>query len=366
MGTMMIARPHNTVIAAEEALGRRRFLSSPVRRTPDRNRNHRGGTAGIFVTAAVITTLACWTGCAQQNGLFGPPPVSYEQKPWRFENSDGLELISRHYVLRTTFKDSDFVRALPAFLETCWDAYAQLLPATNEPAEPLQTYLFLERRDWEHFTEAFSPIRAPTYKLIRAGGYTERGVTASHHSGSKASTCSVLAHEGLHQYLDATHGKPIAAWLNEGLACYFEGFDLDAHNRPVFTPEKNFQRSGQLREAVVGGKAIPLSDILGTHAGIEVHKTSRHVRTCYAQWWALVLYLMQPPHKNPYHDAFRNMLRELGSEAMTRRTQAFLAADTDGRLTPGEAVFRAYISEDLERFQADYDRFVRELLQLTP
>jgi len=302
-------------------------------------------------------------GCSEGGSIFGPAPVPYEQRAWDFGQVQGVELTTQHYVLRTTFKHDEFVRAIPAFQEACWKAYSELLPSPNAPAEPMPTYLFRERWQWERFTENFTPARAPTYKKIRYGGYTERGVTVSHYSGRK-NTLAVLAHEGLHQYLDVTHGKPIPAWLNEGLACYFEGYELDAHNRPIFTPDQNAQRANQLRESLTAGKMIPLREILGTHAGVEVHKASKHVRTYYAQMWGMMVFLLDSPVKNPYHDVFRKLLADLGSDTMTRRAQAYLAADTDGKWSYGEAVFRAYITEDLERFEADFDKYIRALLGL--
>jgi hypothetical protein len=290
-------------------------------------------------------------------------PVTFTTEDWSYRGSKGSECKSEHYIVRTTCKSKPFVEALPGFLESCYQAYSELLPAPEESERPLETYLFQTRWEWERYTEEFAGPRADTYKQIRSGGYSERGVTVSHY-GSRRSTLSILAHEGLHQYLDATHGSAIPAWVNEGLACYFESFDLDMDGRPVFHPENNTLRMPALRKQFSSKSLKPLKEILGTNAGREIHQPTQQVLGSYSQWWSLVVFLQRPSGDNPYHAGFQELLRELGSETMDRKAQAFMAADTDGTMTFGEAVFRAYVSDDLEKFQADYEAYLPELLGL--
>lgn len=275
----------------------------------------------------------------------------------------GSVLTSDHYVIRTTCRHPRFVHVLPVFVETCYASYARLLSGKMTSAKRMETYLFQSRRQWERFTEQFSPRRANTYKLIRRGGYSERGITVSHYS-RQASTLSILAHEGLHQYLTATGRDRIPAWINEGLACYFESFDLDLQNRPTPKPEKNALRRPALRKAVATGTLLPLREVLATNAGLAVQQRSSQVQTCYAQWWSLMVFLLRPRSENPYYSGFHELLGDLGTEAMNRRAKAYLAADTAGTLTYGEAVFRAYITEDLDRFEAAYKAYLHKLLDL--
>lgn len=307
--------------------------------------------AGLWISAGAA-------GCASDKSA--RPVLHFDEREWNYRGFKGTELESIHYVLRTTCGREGFVAFIPVFLEECWSQYSRLLPTDYVLREPSETYLFQRRDEWERFTDHFAPSRAATYKRIRSGGYSERGITVSHYSSQKG-TLSVLAHEGLHQYLELTHGKPIPPWLNEGLACYFEGFHVE-RGRPVFTPEFNTTRSASLRLTLAHGQLIPLREILGTHAGREIHKQSSHVRSYYAQMWALVVYLLQPAYKNPYHDGFQRLLTDLGTETMLRKANAFLAADTDGRITEGEAIFLAYVTEDIDAFEADFEAFVRNML----
>lgn len=319
---------------------------------------NRALTKYLIALAGSIGLLA---GCGPREAATGP--VSFTSEDWTYQGSAGSKVTSQHYTLYTTCTSKPLVRSMPAFLETCWRAYAELAPCQTTPEHPLETYLFQSRWQWDRFTEEFAPARADTYKLIRSGGFSERGITVSHY-GSRRSTLATLAHEGLHQYLEATRGNRIPAWINEGLATRFEAFDLDSQNRPIFTPGKNILRLNYLRQAMIAKTLIPLREILGTHAGLEIQKPTMRVADYYAQLWSIVLYLLQPSSVNPYHDGFKRLLDELGGDAMVRTARGYLAADTDGTMSEGEAVFRAYITDDLDKFQADYEAFVRKLLQL--
>lgn len=329
----------------------------------------RSKSAPVLASLLVTPALALATGCQAiqwSDGARSPAfqAVEFEREDWSFGTATGSVLTSDHYTIRTTCKSKPFVEALPGFLESCWLAYAELLPPEQEPDHQLETYLFQTRWQWEQFTEGFSPERAPIYKRIRSGGYSERGITVSHYSGRRP-TLSILAHEGLHQYLEAVRGLNIPGWLNEGLACYFEAFDLDPKTyRPVFTPQANYLRTRSLRDAVVRDALIPLREILSTHAGVQVQKRPSHVRSYYAQEWSLVLFLMRLEGENPYRDGFLALLQDLGTDAMDRRARAFLAADTDGHMSYGEAVFRAYVTDDLDTFEEHYKAYLLELLHL--
>ncbi len=304
-------------------------------------------------------------GCSgNTSGLSSTVDTRYEIEDWQYKGAKGHKLSSDLYTIYTTNRRKPFITALPGFLESCYHAYAELLPSPGDVPTPLKTYLFQSRRHWEHFTRKLvPPERAATYMKIRRGGFSEQGLTVSHYS-SQRGTLSILAHEGLHQYLEVTGRSRIPAWINEGLACYFESFDLDASNRPVFNPWKNYLRTPGLRDALGSDALIPLKEILGTNAGIAVQQQSRHVRSYYSQEWSLILFLLRDPLTNRYHAGFRRLLDELGTDGMRRKARAYLAADTDGTISYGEAVFRAYVTEDLDAFESDYRAFLHELLDL--
>lgn len=329
-------------------------LMKPDLRT---SRSERSSCRRRVLLAALLVGFG---GCSS----FSPPPrVVFETEDWTFHKAKGTKLISENYVLHTTCTNRPLLAALPAFMESSRAAYAALIPCDKPDVPRADSYLFQTRAQWERFTREFAGPRAATYLRIRSGGYSERGITVSHYSSRRA-TLSILAHEGLHQYLELTRGRNIPPWVNEGLACYFESFDLDPEGRADFNPVLNTLRLPALRNAVSRKQLLPLKEILATHAGLEVHKQTTQVSHYYAQEWSLVLYLLTNSMESPYDDKFRVLLQELGTETMDRKARAYMAADTEGSMSYGEAVFRAYICDDLEKFQSDYERFLEDMLKM--
>jgi len=315
-----------------------------------------GGWIGLLLAISGVVL----PGCAW---VHEPDPIYFSTKDWHYRGVRGYTLSSEHYLIHSTYTRAPFIFALPGFLETCYGAYSRLLPGEPKSDALMKTYLFKNRREWVRFTEAFAPVRAATYKHIRRGGYSTRGVTVSQYS-RRASTLSTLAHEGLHQYLEVTGRHRIPAWINEGLACYFEAFDL-VDERPVFNHAQNALRRPALRELIATDALFPLSDILSTNAGVVIHLQSRQVQYTYAQWWSLVLYLLDDSEGEPYHAGFRKLLSELGSDVMRRKINAYISAYTEGQLSRGIAIFRVYITEDLHTFESKYADYLQRLLKLT-
>lgn len=295
--------------------------------------------------------------------LLAPPPVDVSRGEWRFGPVEGIELVTPHYRIRTTCTQPQLVDRLPQFVEGCWDAYARLIPPKKTNVQPALTHLFQRRREWEEFTRQFSPGRASTYLLIRSGGYEERGITVSHYD-RMSTTFPVLAHEGLHQYLTLTRGGTLPPWLNEGLACHFESFDLDDHGRPTFLPRRNAIRRNNLRDSMLSKGMFPLEELLGTNAGRVVGLPSARVRAYYSQLWALVVMLAElDPAKDTAGAGFRELLGDLGSATLVARARKVMTASR-GETEFGLAVFKAYVTEDVGTFEQRYVRYARNLLQL--
>lgn len=290
--------------------------------------------------------------------------VSVRQNEWHYGSARGVELHTEHYLVRTTCTDKDLLRRLPNFLEGCWSQYARIVPPRSAPASPALAFLFQTRAQWERFTLAFSPLRAPTYLKIRSGGFEERGVTVSHY-GSMATLLSLMGHEGLHQFLSLTRNDVPPAWANEGLACYFEAFELTDSGAPVFTPRHNLIRRNNLRDAFVNRTLFDLREIVSTNAGRIVSLPSERVKTYYAQIWSIVLFLLeQDPARHPEAAGFRTLLADIGTDAMTARLAAAGARPEPTSSDYGAAVFRAYVSTDFDAFDRKYRAFVRDLLSL--
>ena len=290
-------------------------------------------------------------------------PLSVQHEAWSYRSIPGTILTTPHYRIHTTCNDAALLNALPKVMEGAWAAYRSAVPAENMPAAPLPAYLFASRPQWEWFTREFAGPRAATYLMIRSGGYEENGTIVAHYA-QRGVALSVMAHEGLHQYLSAAQRRGVPAWINEGLACQFESFELNEDGWPVFDPHHNALRLPHLREAIKRGRLNPLPKLLALNAGAAVHAGDQQTRVFYAQVWSLVLFLREPG--NPDGPGFRRLLAELGTEQMRLAGQGFQAAlipTSSEPPSPEEAVFRYYVTQDLDGFSRRYETFIRKLTE---
>jgi len=174
----------------------------------------------------------------------------------------------------------------------------------------------------------------------------------------------LVAHEGWHQYLAKCFPEPVPAWLNEGLATQWEGFDIKGE-RPVFNSAGNYMRRGHLRDALSAGGQdglIPLAELLAMDAGYAVVKTGATVRNYYTQVWSLILFLREGQVKE-YTQGFRRLLADAGTTRMQAAVRAYRAASSGAeQYSSGEVIFRHYITEDMEAFKEAYREYALNLV----
>ncbi len=309
---------------------------------------------GVWTAAGIMVLLA---GCEAESR-----PVRFEQHAWTsLLHVDGVELMTDHYAIRTTSQDETLRAYLPAFMESAYAEYRKLVPPERPSPDPMVVYLFGERAEWAAFTKGFVPAQAHTYLYIQSGGYMDQATdTAVAWDIGRDRALSLLAHEGLHQYLAKYLDRPVPPWLNEGLATQFEDFDLNG-DRPQFRPERNLMRRNSLREALaLEDGLVPLPQLLSMHAGQAVTHTGQPARGYYAQVWMTVLFLRTSPM---YGDGFRRLLADAGTERLQHSTSGYRAATpAAAKMSDGEVVFRQYVTEDLDGFEADCEAFARKLV----
>jgi len=314
---------------------------------------------GLLAGSAI--GLAAAGGCALSAP---PPPISVEQHEWTApDGSGGVRLLTEHFDLRVTAADPELRKYLGPFMETAFAEYCKLMPPPQEPSDRLAVYLFGTRQEWADFTRVSFPAQAHTYLHIHFGGYVDQPTaTAVIHDIGRDHTLSLIAHEGFHQYLAGCFPEPVHPWLNEGLACQWEAFDLEG-DRPVFTPRRNFLRRNSLREALATPNGlIRLPELLGMHAGEAVVQAGQPTRAYYAQVWSMVLLLRQGSG-GKYADRFAKLLGDAGTKRLRIAIGGYRAATQEAeQLSDGEVIFRHYITEDLDGFMADYEAFARQLV----
>ncbi|HUU82308.1 MAG TPA: DUF1570 domain-containing protein [Phycisphaerae bacterium] len=273
----------------------------------------------------------------------------------------GTQITTEHFDIYTTVDDQEMRDYVPRFLEACYRQYADLLTPPEGPSPRMQTYLFANQRQSAEFTRQKFPGRTDVYERIGVGGFAIEGSCVTFYTRPRYYMLRTLAHEGLHQYFGAHFKQRIPAWLNEGMATYCEGFDLQ-RRQPVFSPTENSFRLNALREALSSDALIPLTELLSTHAGeVIVQAKSRLTQTYYAQVWALVVFLRHGADRT-YAAGFEEMLADVAAGRLTARARAAgIAAETPSAAVTGEAVFRAYITDDLPAFEKAYRDYMVEL-----
>ncbi len=287
------------------------------------------------------------------------PRMSYQTSEWHLKYRTGTVLESDHYVIYTTVKDTDFHAAAVDLAEGEYQRFKSAV--SIEPKEKMTLFIFSDVRQWVAFTNAkFTPEQAAVYMRIRNGGYTADNFSAFYYMGRYA-TLTILAHELFHLYINLAAGpEQIPAWVNEGMATYFEAHEWDV-NRVVFTPKKNLFRRQNLSEAIAANRLFTLRELLKTHAGEVVCLPMSKVLAYYAEVWALIQYL-QDPASGEYHKNFQNLLCELGTHDMTMKIRGFLTTvREEDNVSTGEALFRVYITDDLDQFDRDFQAYLPKL-----
>ena len=320
-------------------------------------------TCGEVERWVAAVALALMGGCATSALTFETPGFQLTTSEWKFRGRAGSCLATDHFQIYTTVSDVELREYLPGFLETAYQLYASLLPAPDgspRAGTRLQTYVLDNRNEWERFVKERFGERYPIYRKISSGGFTE-GRTSVVYNIGRAATLSVIAHEGWHQYVGSQAAVPIPAWLNEGLATYCESVEF-RKDKPYFVPQRNTFRLDNLRNALVTGTAMPLRQLLSTNAGEVIDgRPVAATAAYYAQAWALTVYLRHGAHGR-YADRFGTMAADLRNGSMRIKAQAArVASPHPSQTSYGEAVFFAYITEDLDAFENELNAYLKRL-----
>ncbi len=309
-----------------------------------------------------IVTIIAAAGCGSTpTRTFEPSQYELVKHEWGFQSRPGTQLTTDHFEIYTTSEDSDFVAFLPNYLETTYQFYASLLPpSADHDGQKLETYILADRHEWDAFVKRRYPGRYHLYRMISAGGFSEGRACVVYDIG-RVATLSVIAHEGLHQYFGAHFSEPLPAWLNEGLATYCESVEF-RRDVPYFKPQHNSFRINHLRHAVAADDTMPLMELLATNAGnvIEGNQMAA-TASYYAQAWALIVYLRHGAG-GKYAEGFREMLDGIADGTIRIKARAAKATSPSPSTTAyGQAVFYAYITQDVETFEADFRAYCEHL-----
>jgi len=266
----------------------------------------RSGFSVLFLLLFLIAS-----GCAARHPLgqwAGPTtPCAVVIADWSYDGRPGWKITTDHYTIYTTIQREDTRAMLPQVMEGCLGQYLQLVPGVSVSSRSMDCYVFYERDEWSKFTRQVTGSSAEIFLQIRRGGYALQDRFVAWFIGP-LSTASVASHEGWHQFL-ARHFKcRLPPFLDEGLACTFEGVDF-ANDLPRWNTAINRIRVQALRKTMEESGLFPLEQLVTMDAGQVVDKTSERIDAFYAQSWAFAKF-MREAEGGRYRPALEHWLTE--------------------------------------------------------
>lgn len=332
----------------------------------------------VLVRRIGAAGLVLFAGCsaprppARPDGvLAGVDPVRFvaERRPWSFQAHDGWILSTPSIELHTTVRDRRLLHRLPPFLELAHAHRVNALTPLIRPNEPLKTFVLSSRLEWEAMTRSLLRDNARAYLRIERGGYAINGMGIFYDLGPR-DTFIMAAHEGWHQFVQVAFTDPLPVWLDEGIACYLEGFRwIDGESdTPEFLPWLNQQRFDQLRSAAASGTLLSLSDLVHNRPQdlLDTDRGGAAALTYYAQCWALTHFFMESDGgvrraglqrllRDAQAGRFASAVAEIAGdqEAVTLRT----------RRTGGGALAAYWPEESVESLDLAYQAFIRRIVR---
>lgn len=323
---------------------------------------------------ALLTLGACASDPGPVPGDRGGPtsgaPISFvaERIPWSYQGRAGWRIITPSVDLRTTTSDRRLRARLPDFLELAQAHRLTAITPLRPGEDPLETYVLGTRSEWDALTRRVLGDRARPYLRIERGGYSANGRGIFYDLGPR-DTFVMAAHEGWHQHAQSSFIDPLPVWLDEGLACYMEGFRwrTDSPDRPEFLPWSNEERFDQLRRAVGTDRLVPLRELVHARPQdlIDTDRGGSPALNYYAQCWILVHFLVESEHgtRKPgldalLRDAQGGRLLDRVSETQGQREAGVLRT----RRTGAGALAAYWPDESLDTLDAEYRAFIARVV----
>ncbi|MBI1826956.1 MAG: DUF1570 domain-containing protein [Planctomycetes bacterium] len=319
--------------------------------------NSRIGAIARRVPFLIVISMPAY-GCRTNHTH--PVNQEFRTESWSEDGLAGRRITTEHFDFFSTILDSEFERNVPPLMESAYLAYANLAPPAHAPSRPMPVFLFHTRTEWNIYARAHYPVRYETYARIHVGGFSE-GDTAVIYYFGRNTTLAALLHEGWHQYVASCLASEPPAWLNEGLACYFESGEARTNNGLVF-PERSTLRVNGLRLAIYNKRMLTLREVLSINAGdVLLQNDSSLTKSYYGQVWALVAFLREGLGGR-YRADFQTLLTDLSTDAYHVRESATRLSEGEASTTsPAVAAFEQYFHASVDAMDSQYQEFLRTL-----
>ena len=240
-----------------------------------------------------------------------------EYESIRGQWDDAFSEETAHYSIRTNESEA-FSKDLAVLAEAAYAEYLKFYG--DEPKLPgkekMTLYAFRSYEDYRKYC-----VENKGEAQLNAAGYaisSSNVVVGWNKTSNRQQFLQTMVHEAAHLYFFrvAPSARP-QSWFAEGMATYFEGFGWDGK-----TYKFNFVSESRLpfvRDAMKGGRHIPLKDLLGGDALTLINSDSTKALLFYAECWGLNYYLSQTDNRK-YREAYleyRKAVASGGQKALT-------------------------------------------------
>lgn len=325
-------------------------------------------------TTLLLTCLAgtvVWVGCGSSTPVASPsvagpastpvveapaPVFSVAATEWTYDGAPGKVLTTTHYRIHTTVTRDALLDRMPKLMEAALAQYRTAVAPLPAPEEPLDSFVFANRPQWERMTQRFMGDEAGVYLQIVRGGYTARGRSVLFDIGMR-DTLAIAAHEGWHQYTQTVFRDQLPTAFEEGLATYMEGFRMTGENRDQYTfkPWANPERFFTLRRASERDRLMPLGRLVRATPQELMGDGEGDALTYYAQVWALIHFLVEGDG-----GAHKEALSRMVSDAAAGR----LATTSRRSGKRGADLLAAYTGQSTDDLEPAYMAFVKEVTKV--
>lgn len=245
---------------------------------------------------------------------------------------------SRHYRIHTDIP-SPLAEELVVRLDEMYEEYARRLSGFGGvvDGEPSEVHLFARKNDFMKFTRNRHPNSTGVFvpRLNQLAAYLD----------DRASLRRTLQHEGLHQFAFNAISPNLPAWLNEGMAVYFE--EGLWTGKSFLIGQVSPDRLDRLRADMRHRRMIPFRQMMAmTQAEWNAAAAADPERstTLYNQAWAMVHFLVHSHNGGePYRPRLLRMFRLI----------------REGR--PPQDAFAEAFSPNIDGFEARFNEFAAQL-----
>lgn len=321
-------------------------------------------SCAIAASALLVSSAAGCAARAKPSTMPALPPGDpvVRVESWQYDGTAATCLCTKHYEIHSTITDMQVLRSLAQVMESAYAQYGEVAPAAPTSPGPMKCYVFASRAQWARYTQHHTGADASVYLQIVRGGYTASDVFVSYYLG-EVTTYAIAAHEGWHQYVARHFVGRLPPFLEEGLACMFEGV-VRQDGQVHWDLDVNLVRGRNLRNAIELGHTWPLEKLIAMHAGDIVGLPPARIEAFYAQSWAFARFLYEAEH-GKYHPALRRMLADAAAGTLYNPDASSHNSRTAWNPAMVRPLLEHYLGTDLERIDRQYQWYIRTLINRT-